>query len=46
MVGLVVVGDPKKNLDAISGSLGGNAHLSAKAKAKVAMLLEQVKAGK
>jgi pseudoazurin len=45
MVGLVVVGDPKPNLDAVIASYRSNPKLSEKAKDKLALLLERVKTG-
>lgn len=45
MVGLVVVGDAKANLDAVLASYRSNPKLSDKAKEKVGVLLERVKAG-
>ena len=45
MVGLVVVGDSKANLDAVIANYRSNPKLSDKAKDKLALLLERVKTG-
>lgn len=45
MVGLVIVGDAGKNLDAVLGSYRTNAHLSDKAKDKLQILLGRVQSG-
>jgi len=45
MVGLVVVGDPKANLDSVIANYRSNPKLSDKAKDKLALLLERVKTG-
>lgn len=45
MIGLVVVGDPKANLDIIVANYRSNPKLSDKAKEKLALLLERVKTG-
>jgi len=45
MIGLVVVGDPKANLDSVIAAYRANPKLSDKAKDKLALLLERVKTG-
>lgn len=45
MVGLVVVGDAKANLDSVTANYRSNPKLSDKAKDKLATLLERVKSG-
>ena len=45
MIGVVVVGNANTNLSAIEAAYSGNAVLSKKAKEKLQLLLERVKAG-
>lgn len=45
MVGVVVVGDPKANLDSVIANYRNSPKLSDKAKDKLALLLERVKTG-